>query len=97
MERAAVSYRVVWRLRVRRTIDAFAFILHETGRDPGTLQRAADEIELRLALAPMTEGESRSETERVLIVHPLSVRYQVFDEANVVLIYSGVFYPRRQL
>jgi hypothetical protein len=92
-----VNYRVVWRLRVRRKIDAFAFILRETERDPNVLLRAAEEIEFRLSLSPLTEGESRTETERVLIVHPLSVRYQVFEDATVVLIFTGVFYPRRQL
>jgi hypothetical protein len=71
--------------------------LRETDRDPDLLLRAADEIELRLSDSPLTEGESRSDSERVLIVHPLSVRYQVFESAQVVLIYSGVYYPRRQL
>jgi len=92
-----VNYRVVWRLRVRRKIDAFAFILGETGRDPEHLLRAAEEVESRLSFDPLIEGESRSETERVLIVHPLSVRYEVYEDQQVVLIYSGVYYPRRQL
>ena len=92
-----MNYRVVWRLRVRRKIDVFAFLLRETGRDPDLLLRAVEEIELRLSFAPSTEGESRSETERVMIVHPLSVRYEVFESEQVVLIYGGVFYPRRQL
>lgn len=92
-----MNYRVVWRMRVRRKIDAFAFILGETERDPEFLLRAAEEIETRLSFDPHAEGESRGEAERVLIVHPLSVRYEVFEDQQVVLIYSGVYYPRRQL
>jgi len=43
---------------------------------------------------PATEGESRSGNERVLIVHPLTVIYEVFEEARVVLIYAAVYHPR---
>jgi hypothetical protein len=92
-----VNYRVVWRLRVRRNIDAFAFLLRETGRDPDRLLRAVDEIEFRLSAAPLEVGESRTDPERVLIVHPLSVRYEAFDVPPVVLIYSAVYYPRQRL
>ncbi len=92
-----MNYRVVWRLRVRQKIDVFAFLLRETGRTPEPLLRALDEIELRLAASPLTEGESRDHPERVLIAHPLSVRYEVFEAAQVVLIYSGVFHPRQRL
>ena len=58
--------------------------------------RAVEEIEMRLDLSPHTEGESRDEPERVLIVGPLSARYEVFESEQVVLIYSVVYYPRIQ-
>jgi hypothetical protein len=92
-----VNYRVVWRLRVRRTIDVLAFLMRENGGDPEPLLRAVEEIELRLSFAPLAEGESRGPSERVLIVHPLSARYEVFEAEPVVLIYSAVYYPRRSL
>jgi hypothetical protein len=97
VERPAVSYRVVWRLRVRRNIDVFAFLWRETGRDSDRLLRAVDEIELRLSASPLSEGESRDESERVLIVPPLSVRYEVFEAPRVVLIYFSVCYPGQRL
>jgi hypothetical protein len=31
----------------------------------------------------------------VLIVHPLSATYEVFEAEKVVLIYSAVYYPRQ--
>jgi hypothetical protein len=92
-----VNYRVVWRLRVRRNIDVFAFLARETGRDADGLLRAVDEIELRLSFSPLEEGESREPPERVLIIGPLTARYEVFEEAQVVLIYSGIYYPRQRL
>jgi hypothetical protein len=97
VERSAVNYRVVWRLQVRRNIDVRAFLARETGRDPDRLLRAVEEIELRLSFAPLAEGESRGASERVLIVHPLSVQYEVFESERVVLIYSAIFYPRLRL
>jgi hypothetical protein len=92
-----MTYRVVWRLRVRRTIDVLAFLAREQGDDSDRLLRAVEEVEFRLSAAPLDEGESRSESERVLIVHPLSVRYEVFEPDQVVLIYAAVCYPRQRL
>ena len=89
-----MSYRVVWRNRVRNKLHVLAFLARELGDYSDRITRAVDEIELRLALDPHGEGESRDATERVLIVHPLSVLYEVFEDQQVVLIYSAVYYPR---
>lgn len=94
MGQSAVNYRVVWRQRTRQTLHALAFIARERGDSSDRILRAVEEIELRLALAPNAEGESREESERVLIVPPLSVRFEVFEAEQAVLIYSAVFYPR---
>lgn len=89
-----MSCRVVWRRRVRLKLDVLAFLAHEGGDFSGGIPKAVDEVELRLALAPDSEGESRADDERVLIVHPLTVVYEVFKEPQVVLIYAAVYYPR---
>lgn len=92
-----MNYRVVWRLRVRRNIDVMVFLARENGRDADGLLRAIDEIELRLSFSPLVEGESREPPERVLIVGPLTVRYEVFESQQVALIYSAIYYPRQRL
>jgi hypothetical protein len=73
-----VSYRVVWRTKVRQRLDVLAFLARERGDFADRIPRAIEQIELRLALDPLTEGESRDETERVSIAHPLGVTYEVF-------------------
>lgn len=88
-----MSYRVVWRERLLRSIHVFTFLrLHNTG-EADELERAVVEIERRLSLDPATEGESRGGEERVLIVHPLSVTFEVFDLQRAVMIYDLVLSP----
>lgn len=92
-----MNYRVVYRRSVWNKIHALAFVASELGYDGTALTRAADDVALALSDNPAEQGESRSGNERVIIVHPLAATYEVFEEAQVVLIYSGVYYPRRQL
>jgi len=58
---------------------------------------ATAEVNRRLSTDPTEAGESRAGNERVLIVPLLTVWYEVFEEANFVLIYDAVLYPRRRL
>lgn len=92
-----MSYRVVWRKKARQRLDVLAFLAHERGDFADRIPRAIEEIELRLALDPSAEGESRRDNERVLIVDPLSVLYEVFEGKSAVLIYNVTVYPRRSV
>jgi hypothetical protein len=83
-----VNYRVVWRRSLRQRLDILGFLARERGDHTDRIQKAIDEIEGRLAFDPHTQGESRDAGERVLVVSPLTVRYEVFEDAQVVLIYS---------
>lgn len=92
-----MNYRVVFRRTVWNNIHTVAFIANELGRDGAALTRARDDIALALSDNPNEQGESRQGNERVIIVHPLAVTYEVFETAQVVVIYSAIYYPRRQL
>lgn len=89
-----MSYHVVWRQRVLRNLHVFKFRLLHDAYDTDELDLATAEINARLARNPADEGESRSDPERVLIVHPLSVMYEVFEDAGVVIVYEMILYPR---
>jgi hypothetical protein len=89
-----MSYRVVWRERIRQSVRTFTFLAYEYGRDPDVIARAVAEIDRRLTANPNAEGESRGGPERVFIVHPLTVIFEVFEATQVVLIYAAVYYPR---
>lgn len=91
-----MSYRVVWLPKADFEIRARQFLALETGRDADVISRAAAEIERRLTDDPAEQGESRAEPERVLIVDPLTVTFEVFERAQVVLIYNVVHHPGRQ-
>lgn len=92
-----MNYRVVWRHRLRHGLHQVTFIAHELGRDVVALQRAIEAIELDLSDNPREQGESRAGAERVLIVNPLTVFYEVFEEQQAVLIYAAVYHPRQRL
>jgi|GEM_PF-1698403 len=92
-----MNYRVVIRKRVADNIHTAMFLAYELGRDGSALSHAVEEIQLRLSDNPSEQGESREGTERVIIVHPLTASYEVFEAAQVVLIYSAVYYPRQRL
>jgi hypothetical protein len=89
-----MSYRVYWRDRVRHDLDVFQFLARELGRPVNAIPVAIEEIDAALASNPTTTGESRGDTERVLVVPPLTVYFEVFEEQRMVLIYQFRYYPR---
>ena len=88
-----MNYRVVWRKRVSERLSVSQFLARERGRDPHALPRAIEEIDLKLSDDPR-DWASRAGEERVLVVFPLSVFYEVFEGAQVVMIYAAVHYPQ---
>lgn len=92
-----MNYRVVWRRRLDNALHDAAFYGYENGRDVVALRRAVTDIELALSDNPNEQGESREGTERVIIINPLSVRYEVFESQSLVLIYEAVYHPRQRL
>ncbi|MDY3554292.1 hypothetical protein R5W24_003411 [Gemmata sp. JC717] len=92
-----MSYRVVWRRTVRDNIYTVAHVAYETGGDAGALSQAVANIELRRSGEPATEGESRWGAERALIVRPLPVVFEVFEDRGTVLIYDAVYDSRQRL
>jgi hypothetical protein len=92
-----MNFRIHWRKRISDQLHTAAFLAIETGRSEVPLLDATAAISLRLSADPHVAGESRGGGERVLIEMPLTVWYEVFEDANLVLIYDAVLYPRRRL
>lgn len=92
-----MNYRVVWPRRLENALGDAAFYAYERGRDAVALRQAAADIELALSDNPAESGESREGAERILIVNPLAVTYEVFEASKVVVIYEAVHYPRQRL
>jgi hypothetical protein len=67
----------------------------EQGEDMGPITRAMAEIDRLLAREPQTQGESREAFERVLIVPPLTVTFEVHEDEHVVLVLRLRYSPQR--
>lgn len=89
-----MNFRVVWRERIQARMNTAVFLSREHGRSPKPLFEAMAEAERLLSDDPAQAGESRGERERVLIVPPLSVKFEVFEVSRIVLVYEVVLYPR---
>ncbi len=83
-----MNYRVIWRTRVMQRVGLLYVFALELGRNPGAITYAFDEIDHLLQNEPSAVGESREDRERVLIVNPLTVKYEVFEDTKTVLIYE---------
>jgi hypothetical protein len=89
-----MSYRVVW-LRIALNPVARAYTnLREAGGDTESITRAMSRIDELLERDPYACGESRSLGERIPTEAPLTVRYEVHDSEQVVVVWKAVYRPR---
>jgi hypothetical protein len=77
-----MKYTVVYRPSAENQLAE----LWTSGLDRQAIARAADEIDARLGTNPHLEGESRSETTRILFVEPLAVLYEVSEADRMVYV-----------
>ena len=71
-----MKYTVVWKRSLKQRLAEIW--LNAADRDAVT--RAAHRIDTILRLSPSTQGESRSGSTRLLIVFPLVVTYDIFED-----------------
>ena len=89
-----MNFRVVW-LRIALNPVARAYTdLREAGGDAESVTRAMARVDDLLERDPYGCGESRAFGERILIEAPLTVRYEVHDSEQVVVVWKAVFRPR---
>ncbi len=77
-----MTFQVVWTDAADEVLHTHDHLTWERGGDPTVLDRAADRINDLLARTPESVGESRFDNERVLIVEPLTVTYEVFSDTS---------------
>jgi len=77
-----MTFTVVWKPRQKRHL-AEIWI---SSSDRAAVTRAADEIDRRLRLLPLEEGESREGEFRLLLIDPLGCKYQVLEDDRIVKI-----------
>lgn len=77
-----MKYTVVWKPKAEEQL-ADIWI---AAFDRVSVAAAADEIDRRLKMSPLTYGESRSGVTRIAVVPPLSVHFDVHDEDRLVAV-----------
>jgi len=84
-------YRVLWK-RLASEVQLASFVVQaiERGEDVGAITRAVGEIDRLLESDPQERGESRDLGERILIVQPLAVTFEVFEDERVVVVLRAV-------
>jgi hypothetical protein len=89
-------FRAVWgRSVIERHVATFVVQAMERGHDVTAITDAMNEIDRILGADPAVAGESRDDLERVLIVSPLSVDFEVHDEEQLVYVLRARYAPRR--
>lgn len=88
------SFRVIWRRRLIEH-DLAGFVVSAMQHEGAVeITRAMNEIDRLLAANPQAHGESRDEFERILIVPPLVVDYEVYEDEQVVYVLRARYVPR---
>lgn len=88
------EYTVIWKRSViERTLALIVLKEMEGGRAVEQIVEAMREIDRRLSARPESEGESRNEDDRILIVAPLAVTYEVYSDERVVFVRSAQYRP----
>jgi len=75
-----MSYTVLWTAAAERELAAL-WLGAANRRD---VTDASKEIDSRLRLTPAEEGESRDLGQRILLVPPLGVTFEVLDDDRIV-------------
>ncbi len=90
-----MKYTVIWRNRLLSHLAAIYIRVREAGGNTLAITQAVAEIDALLRHTPLTRGESRNPGERILIVEPLSVYFEVHEEEKVVFVMSAVHHKDR--
>lgn len=89
-------YRVVWkRSAIELQLAGAVVRAMEAGHDVSAITRAMELAERILAARPNEAGESRPGFERLEIFEPLTVRYAVHDDEQLVYVLHVVYAPAR--
>lgn len=71
-----MNYTVLWKPSLKQRLAEIWL----KSNDRNAVASAANTVDVLLRAAPLAQGESRSGLTRIVIVRPLAVVYDVFDE-----------------
>jgi hypothetical protein len=90
-----MNYKVIWRPRCVRKLTEYYLRALEQGESGQDITDATAEVDSRIGRYPRTQGESRLPGERLLIVTPLVVLFEVYEEEKIVVVTGVRYYQKR--
>ena len=89
------QFAVIWRRHlIERNLAEFVASAIEQGEDITPRTAAMNSIDQLLATDPQSRGESRADFERILIVPPLTVTFEVHEDERIVIVLTLHYQPR---
>ena len=89
-----MTFQVIWMQQVIRSL-AQAYLAARDDSEAEAVTAAMAEIDRLLVSNPITAGESRVGAERIIVIRPVVVEYEVFNEERVVVVTTARFARRR--
>jgi hypothetical protein len=90
-----MNFRVLWPQRVMRELTRAYLVAREAGEADAVTTSMA-EVDAHLSANPTTAGESRDGAERILVIRPVVVEYEVFEDERVVVLTAARYFRRRR-
>lgn len=87
-----MRFRVVWPRHALAAL-AQAYTAAATGGHGAAVATSMAQIEQLLAVNPQHVGESRGNGDRIFILWPLVVEYEVFGDDKVVVVLDARYHP----
>jgi hypothetical protein len=88
-------YTVIWKRHlVEKQLAEYVVSAMEQGKDIAPITTAMSRIDHLLKTDPQTRGESRADYDRVLIVPPLTVTFEVHEDERIVYILTLHYHSR---
>ncbi len=89
-----MNFQVIWMQQAIRSL-ARAYLSASDDGEAETVTSTMAEIDHLLVRSPTTAGESRDGAERILVVLPVVVEYEVFEYERVVVVTTARYVRRR--
>jgi hypothetical protein len=89
-----MNFRVLWPQRVIRELTRAYLVAREAGEADAVTASMA-RVDESLSANPAAAGESRAGAERILVVRPVVVEYEVFEDERAVVVTAARYVRRR--
>jgi hypothetical protein len=73
-----------------------AYLVAREAGEADAVTTSMAQVDTLLSANPTTAGESRDGAERILVVRPVVVEYEVFEDERVVVVSAARYYRRRR-